>query len=590
MADIVVVPNTSNPVQVNVQQPVQTISVTPPAINVVDISQGLTITVVGGGGGVSGVSSVNGADGDITISGDSNIGVAESNGTIIVSATGLATSSQLSALQADVDQNEADSDSADAQLQANIDAETGARIGAVNSLQGQITTNLTNINGITTTLITVGGTATQNSNSISALENGTGNVIGLKVSGEGVLGGVVTLSADSGISLSQSGQTITIGSTGGETGATAFLGLSDTPANYTNASSKAVAVNSGGNGLEFVDFPATGLTYDDFSVGAEGSPSGNGGIAYDNTTGVFTYTPPLIKVYTAGTGITLVGDAFTHDDTSAIGATIVADATTASFVINRVSIDDFGHVIGLTGKKLTGEDIPVNTQTAYTVEDLYNEVKNVITEEQDGSGKLSNAAGTGSVIVDSTGKVLINNVESKAFTPSFETKLTNIEDNAQANVNPDWTASSGDAQILNKPVITENKSNTTGLSVSGDYDANAEQWFFGSGTTTTGQIHYLTSAGGWGGADASASSTAKGMLAFAAGADPDIDGMVLRGFVYLSADAGGNVGDPVYLSETTGGVTATVPTTSGAVVRVVGYKTATNVIYFNPSQDWIDLA
>ena len=70
MADIVVVPNTSNPVQVNVQQPVQTISVTPPAINVVDISQGLTITVVGGGGGVSGVSSVNGVDpvnGDVTI-------------------------------------------------------------------------------------------------------------------------------------------------------------------------------------------------------------------------------------------------------------------------------------------------------------------------------------------------------------------------------------------------------------------------------------------------------------------------------------------------------------------------------------------
>ena len=51
MADIVVVPNTSNPVQVNVQQPVQTISVTPPDINVVDISAGLTITIIGGEGG-----------------------------------------------------------------------------------------------------------------------------------------------------------------------------------------------------------------------------------------------------------------------------------------------------------------------------------------------------------------------------------------------------------------------------------------------------------------------------------------------------------------------------------------------------------
>ena len=29
-----------------------------------------------------------------------------------------------------------------------------------------------------------------------------------------------------------------------------------------------------------------------FSVGAEGTASGDGAIAYDNTTGVFTYTPP----------------------------------------------------------------------------------------------------------------------------------------------------------------------------------------------------------------------------------------------------------------------------------------------------------
>lgn len=37
---------------------------------------------------------------------------------------------------------------------------------------------------------------------------------------------------------------------------TAFLGLSDTPSDYTSQEGKAVVVNGGANGLEFVDFPA----------------------------------------------------------------------------------------------------------------------------------------------------------------------------------------------------------------------------------------------------------------------------------------------------------------------------------------------
>ena len=36
----------------------------------------------------------------------------------------------------------------------------------------------------------------------------------------------------------------------------------------------------------------SGIALTDLSVGAEGTPSGDGAIAYDNTTGVFTYTPP----------------------------------------------------------------------------------------------------------------------------------------------------------------------------------------------------------------------------------------------------------------------------------------------------------
>ncbi len=50
------------------------------------------------------------------------------------------------------------------------------------------------------------------------------------------------------------------------------------------------------NGTNWVvaDDGGTGIDYTDLSVGAEGTPGGNGAIAYDNSTGVFTFTPPTL--------------------------------------------------------------------------------------------------------------------------------------------------------------------------------------------------------------------------------------------------------------------------------------------------------
>lgn len=44
-------------------------------------------------------------------------------------------------------------------------------------------------------------------------------------------------------------------------------------------------------------------------------------------------------------------------------------------------------------------------------------------------------------------------VTNKQFTEPEKSKLAGIEAGAQANVNADWNAGSGDAQILNKPTI-----------------------------------------------------------------------------------------------------------------------------------------
>lgn len=54
-----------------------------------------------------------------------------------------------------------------------------------------------------------------------------------------------------------------------------------------------------------VNFPPSGVTLNDFSVTAEPAPSGNGSLSYDNTTGQFTYTPPLFSLDDLdGVGIT----------------------------------------------------------------------------------------------------------------------------------------------------------------------------------------------------------------------------------------------------------------------------------------------
>jgi len=128
------------------------------------------------------------------------------------------------------------------------------------------------------------------------------------------------------------------------------------------------------------------------------------------------------------------------------------------------------------------------------------------------------------------------------------------------------------------------------LTAAGQYGKGAEIWYQGTSTPTAGSVYYLDSSGNWANTDASAVATAKGMLSVSAGADSDVDGMVIKGFVYVGTDPGGSVGDVVYLSETANQLTTTAPTTASAVVRVCGYKVGTNIVYFDPSKDWIELS
>tara|TARA_R100000654_G_scaffold14811_4_gene31861 strand:- start:3614 stop:5338 length:1725 start_codon:yes stop_codon:yes gene_type:complete len=125
-----------------------------------------------------------------------------------------------------------------------------------------------------------------------------------------------------------------------------------------------------------------------------------------------------------------------------------------------------------------------------------------------------------------------------------------------------------------------------------DHSSNGDIVKIGTGTTTQGELCYYTSSGTWVAADADATGTAGGvLLAIALGTDPDVDGMLLRGMYTLDHDPG-TVGDELYVSTTAGDITATAPSGTGDIVRVVGYclDSANGQIWFNPSNDFIELA
>ena len=64
-------------------------------------------------------------------------------------------------------------------------------------------------------------------------------------------------------------------------------------------------------------------------------------------------------------------------------------------------------------------------------------------------------------------------------------------------------------------------------------------------------------------------------------------GIALQGFLRLEAH-GHTLGAPLYLSNTAGALTDTVP--SSGYVRICGYAVTDDSIYFDPDKTWIEIA
>ena len=135
--------------------------------------------------------------------------------------------------------------------------------------------------------------------------------------------------------------------------------------------------------------------------------------------------------------------------------------------------------------------------------------------------------------------------------------------------------------------VHQNIYNTGSLALSGNGGAIGDIVKFGGITTIAGGLYALTGSD-W--SLASATSTATGAtssLAVALGTNPSSDGMCLRGFVNPAVDPSAPLGNPIFLNTTVGRMVKTAPASSNNVVRIVGYQYGSDLIYFNPSNDYI---
>lgn len=112
--------------------------------------------------------------------------------------------------------------------------------------------------------------------------------------------------------------------------------------------------------------------------------------------------------------------------------------------------------------------------------------------------------------------------------------------------------------------------------------------FVAADTFASKQLGYLGSDGQIHLFDASAESTAKGALYIATAAVTATNSGSFQRMGEITT-TGLTAGATYYGSETAGGYTTTAPTTSGAVVRIIGYAQSTTILFFSPSNDYVVL-
>lgn len=190
------------------------------------------------------------------------------------------------------------------------------------------------------------------------------------------------------------------------------------------------------------------------------------------------------------------------------------------------------------------------------------------------SGIVGNNTGRGS------GVVQVAAVEADAITGA------EIADDAVDSEH--YAAASIDAEHLSATALSLDATPDTDHTAEGPQTSTLNSGY----SSAIMDLVFLGSGGKWLEADADATSTSINLLGMALEAKTDGQAMnvALAGSFVRDDTFNWTPGVPLYVSGTLGAITATKPTGSGDVVRTVGYAVTADVIFFNPSSDYVTLA
>jgi hypothetical protein len=167
-------------------------------------------------------------------------------------------------------------------------------------------------------------------------------------------------------------------------------------------------------------------------------------------------------------------------------------------------------------------------------------------------------------------------------------------------LNPIITASlvtDFDTEVANNTAVTANTAKTgvttqisnvvedTTPEFGGDinYNSNGLKLIGQTVGGSNGNAVYLSGSNTWSATDASAEATSKSAIGIRISSTE-----VLTHGVYTTS--GLTAGATYFLSETTGAITATAPTTSASIVRVIGYALTTTELFVNTDQSYFENA
>ena len=203
------------------------------------------------------------------------------------------------------------------------------------------------------------------------------------------------------------------------------------------------------------------------------------------------------------------------------------------------------------------------------------DVEGKIRSTNDNSGSYLEMFNDGDVsgnsfIKSTSGELIIESAADITFSPSSTEKLR--------------ITSTGDIELApSSRIVLDDQPTASTASGSG----TIVKWSV-SETTTAGLLYAVKTNGGWTTTDADVENRSIYMLAIALSTNANL-GMLLQGFFYKSAH-GFTIGLPLYISNTAGAFTTTRPTGTNDYVRIIGYATSANYIYFDPDKTWIKLA